>query len=76
MKNYAIQLLKAVNAIHGAGICHRDLNLENLVLDFDFKLKIIDFGFACQQTSGLCHGSEKLGSVNYMAPEIIDELAY
>ena len=61
MKSYVIQLLKAVNAMHRVGVCHRDLKLENLVLDSNFNLKITDFGLACDivgnSDSGYCSRS-------------------
>ena len=45
---------------------------ENLLLDSQFVLKIADFGFAGpvagKDGSGLLH--TKLGTLNYMAPEI------
>jgi len=31
---------------HRSGIAHRDLKPENLMLDRDWNLKIVDFGFA------------------------------
>jgi serine/threonine protein kinase len=66
MKNYVIQLLMAVNGMHKVGVCHRDLKLENLVLDSDFNIKITDFGLACKISgnlgSGFCYGSETVGT--------------
>ena len=73
-KNYAHQLIDAVAEIHKAQVCHRDLKLENIVLNADFKIQIIDFGIACplQGTlnSGFCGGDEKVGTLSYMTPEM------
>ena len=39
--------MKAVAALHQEDICHRDLKLENILIDEeDNKIKIIDFGMA------------------------------
>ena len=60
--------------MHKVGVCHRDLKLENLVLDSDSNLKMIDFGMACSlfgyKESGNCLSGEKVGTINYMAPEV------
>ena len=41
-------IFKAVNYLHGCGICHRDLKLENIMFkDGDSKeAKLIDFGLS------------------------------
>ena len=51
---------------------------ENLLLDKDFNIKIADFGFAAptdgKDGQGYLH--TKLGTLNYMAPEIHLEAPY
>ena len=67
------KILEGVQAFHNAGICHRDLKLENILLDENFSPKICDFGFAVRNTDNLT-GTK--GTIHYMAPEILEEKAY
>ena len=78
MKAYASQLVAALIAIHKSDVCHRDLKLENLVLDADFKLKVIDFGLACDLSGDAGRGfcSRGMGSPGYLAPEILGNVDY
>ena len=66
------KILKGVKAIHDAGFCHRDLKMQNILVDEKFNPKICDFGFASdlqgKDGSGLL--TDYLGTMNYAAPEI------
>ena len=77
---YSLQLIKLVSELHKRGVCHRDLKLENLVLDQTWNLKLIDFGLACPLTGtnqrGFCHRGEKVGTEGYMAPEVLLDCKY
>lgn len=43
---YAAQIALAVGYLHSKGIMHRDLKLENVLVDENGYLKIIDYGLA------------------------------
>ena len=62
------QMLDAVEHIHTAGVAHRDLKLENILVDDNLNLKIADFGFAKNKNINLMY--KYLGTKTYTAPEI------
>ena len=66
------QLVEGLDHCFQQGFCHRDLKPENLLIDKDFKMKIIDFGFAAPTMGKDGNGYLKtcLGTNLYMAPEI------
>jgi serine/threonine protein kinase len=39
-------MLQAIHACHSLGFAHRDLKLENVLLDKNFNSKLTDFTFA------------------------------
>ena len=68
------QILEAVNYLHHHGICHRDLKPENILISSmsdNFQLKLIDFGLSkvLKTMNGLM--KDKVGTVYYMAPEVL-----
>lgn len=64
------QILNGLSYLHEDQICHRDIKLENMLIDHQNRIKIADFGMATMFKEG-----EKLetrcGSAHYMCPEIV-----
>ena len=72
-RHYAKQLLSAVRHIHSNEVAHKDIKLENLLLDQDFNLKVADFGLSGAISASDASGFEKSkfgGTPSYMAPEL------
>ena len=65
-------ILKGVQAMHIKKICHRDIKIENILLDEKYNPKICDFGFVIP-----VHEGRKLkgrcGTRGYCAPEILKD---
>lgn len=66
-KTWFIQLVNAIQYCHSLGIIHRDLKLENILLDENDHVKICDFGFA-RQTDKNQMLKTFCGSLAYSAP--------
>jgi serine/threonine-protein kinase SRK2 len=71
------QLISGVSYCHSMEICHRDLKLENTLLDGSPtpRLKICDFGYS---KSALLHSIPKstVGTPAYIAPEVLQRKEY
>ena len=70
---HAIQVAAGLDAVHDAGLIHRDIKPHNVLLDGDDSAHIADFGIAKDSAprTALTSKGELLGSVHYMAPEQI-----
>ena len=43
---YFAQLMEVLNYMHNTGVCHRNLSAAQILLDSEFDLKIVGFGFS------------------------------
>jgi serine/threonine protein kinase len=69
LRQLLYNILLGLQAIHSIGIIHRDLKIENVVMNSIDTPKIVDFGFAREigTQMGVC------GTLNYMAPELVEK---
>ncbi|KAM4045224.1 protein kinase C delta type-like [Anomaloglossus baeobatrachus] len=72
----AAELICGLQFLHSRGIIHRDIKPGNILLDSNGHLKIADFGLAVMNIFGDTKTSDCVGSLFYMAPEILQEEPY
>ena len=65
-------ICSGLDAIHRNDIVHRDLKPSNILVDALGRVRIADFGIARPADSRLTGINEKLGCLEYMAPEIFE----
>jgi tRNA A-37 threonylcarbamoyl transferase component Bud32 len=68
-----VQIVKGVRYMHEHNVAHRDLKLTNILIDDEYTVKIIDFGFACaadEKHKMYC------GTPSYMSPEVVEKRLY
>jgi serine/threonine-protein kinase len=72
------QLCRALEVAHEAGVIHRDIKPQNMVVEADGTLKVMDFGIARLQarSDGHTQAGMVVGTPEYMSPEQLrgDEL--
>lgn len=68
MRSFFKELVEGVSYLHHKNIAHMDLKLANLLLGYDYQLKIADFDCAVTGQNML---DDFMGTENFRAPEVI-----
>ena len=69
------QLITSLKYIHSKGIIHRDIKLDNILIDLHNNIKICDFGVGKNYTNNEKF-MEQCGTPAYIAPEILKNEGY
>jgi serine/threonine protein kinase len=71
-KQYAAQLVSALEYLQSLKVMHRDLAPSNILIDGDFNIKLADFGLAKKWgTQSASVMKSFVGTILYSCPEIV-----
>ncbi len=65
----ALQVSQAVAFAHRAGVIHRDIKPQNVMIGPDERATVTDFGIARAGAAGVTEAGSILGTAHYISPE-------
>ncbi len=68
--------MEGIAYIHHNNVVHRDIKLDNILLDGKGNIKIGDFGVSRRMSTDNEVLFEQCGTPAYIAPEIVKEIGY
>lgn len=78
-ESFLLQMAEALAFIHKAGIIHRDIKPDNILVINDQEVRLGDFGVAVlpgSSENSLEELQRGVGTMDYMAPEVLDGRGY
>ena len=66
---FIYQCLQGLHYMHSRLIVHRDIKLENILINSDYKVKLADFSMAMQLKENFKYPISKSGTIPYLPPE-------
>ncbi|CAG2165667.1 unnamed protein product, partial [Oppiella nova] len=80
-KLYFAQISSAIKYLHRHNIAHRDLKLDNVLLDANYNAKVCDFGFSRfvpkdAKTGQIRKSKSYVGTPSYEPPEVVSHTPY
>lgn len=66
------QIFNALRILHNYKIIHRDVKMENILIDNNLCIKLTDFGLSVQCSNNNETFTDMLGTVLYMSPEMME----
>ena len=68
---FMTQIISAVKYCHKKGILHRDIKLNNILIDKNMDIKLTDFGLCAIKDENNDYFYDRVGTARYTAPELL-----
>lgn len=71
-----LQIIDALQYCHSNHIIHRDMKLENILIDSNMNIKLTDFGLCAIKDKNFIHLKDAVGTARYTSPELLQGDGY